>query len=152
MLIAALVVYAASCEEQFLAEQFPEEFKAYVAAVPHKWWPARLSSPLPERVDVRPAVYWKSFLDAGSFFALWLLVAMAAEFRLAPSDPIVSFAYCGATGAVYARPHEHQNPRAVRGIVRRPNHLAGMFTDESATRGQPAPPPYRCSGHTGGSR
>lgn len=85
LLIAALVIYAASCEEQFLAEQFPEEFKGYVAAVPHKWWPARLSSPFPEHVDVRPAVYWKSFLDAASFFALWLLVAMAAEYRLAPA-------------------------------------------------------------------
>jgi protein-S-isoprenylcysteine O-methyltransferase Ste14 len=82
--IAALLVYAASCEEQFLAEQFPEEFKAYVAAVPHKWWPSRLSAAFPERLDVRPAVYWKAFLDAGSFFALWLLVAMAAEYRMAP--------------------------------------------------------------------
>jgi protein-S-isoprenylcysteine O-methyltransferase Ste14 len=85
VLIAALVIYAASCEEQFLAEQFPEEFRAYVAAVPHKWWPARPSSTFPERIDVRPAVYWKSFLDAASFFALWLLVAMAAEYRLAPA-------------------------------------------------------------------
>jgi hypothetical protein len=31
---------------------------------------------------VRPAVFWKAFLDAGSFFVLWLLVAMAAEFRM----------------------------------------------------------------------
>src|SRR3954469_23981622 len=28
VLIAALAIYAASCEEQFLAEQFPEEFAA----------------------------------------------------------------------------------------------------------------------------
>jgi protein-S-isoprenylcysteine O-methyltransferase Ste14 len=84
VLIAALVVYAASCEEQFLAEQFPEEFQAYAAAVPHKWWPGRVTT-LPERLDVRPAVYWKAFLDAGSFFALWLLVAMAAEFRMMPA-------------------------------------------------------------------
>jgi protein-S-isoprenylcysteine O-methyltransferase Ste14 len=85
-LIAALVIYAASCEEQFLVEQFPEEFKSYVAAVPHKWWPARLYAPFPERLDVRPSVYWKSFLDAGSFFVLWLLVAMAAEFRMVPAS------------------------------------------------------------------
>lgn len=82
MAIAALLIYAASCEEQFLAEQFPDEFAAYVAAVPHKWWPTRLSAPLPERLDVRPAVYWKAFLDAASFFALWVLVAMAAEYRI----------------------------------------------------------------------
>jgi len=84
VLIAALVVYAAACEEQFLADSFPEEFKAYVAAVPHKWIPRFTRAPVPEHLDVRPAVYWKAFLDASSFFALWVLVAIAAEYRLAP--------------------------------------------------------------------
>jgi len=32
-----------------------------------------------------PAVFWKSFLDAGSFFLLWLLVALAAEYRTIPA-------------------------------------------------------------------
>lgn len=83
-LISALVMYAASCEEQFLADAFPEEFKAYVAATPNLWWPASRKAPLPAQLDVRPAVYWKAFLDAGSFFVLWLLVAMAAEYRAMP--------------------------------------------------------------------
>jgi protein-S-isoprenylcysteine O-methyltransferase Ste14 len=82
LLIAALVIYAASCEEQFLADAFPEQFASYAAAVPNLWWPRR-GAPLPEQVVVRPAVYWKAFLDAGSFFLLWLLVSLAAEFRLA---------------------------------------------------------------------
>jgi len=82
-LIAALVIYAAACEEQFLAEQFPAEFAAYAAAVPNKWWPAARQGPPPERIDVRPLVFWKAFLDAGSFFLLWLLVAVATEFRFA---------------------------------------------------------------------
>jgi hypothetical protein len=30
-------------------------------------------------------VFWKSFLDAGSFFLLWLLVALAAEYRIIPA-------------------------------------------------------------------
>lgn len=81
LLIAALVVYAASCEEQFLADAFPEEFKAYVTATPNMWWPRR-GAALPENLDVRPAVFRKAFLDAGSFFLAWLLVSMAAEFRL----------------------------------------------------------------------
>ncbi|HTU68161.1 MAG TPA: methyltransferase [Steroidobacteraceae bacterium] len=81
-LISSLVVYAASCEEQFLAEQFPETFAAYVAAVPHKWWPGASRAALPETLDVRPAVFWKAFLDAASFFALWVLVSLAAEVRL----------------------------------------------------------------------
>jgi protein-S-isoprenylcysteine O-methyltransferase Ste14 len=82
LLIAALMIYAASCEEQFLADAFPEQFKAYVAATPNMWWPGG-AAPLPEHVDLRPAVYWKAFLDAGSFYLLWLMVAIAAEFRLA---------------------------------------------------------------------
>lgn len=81
VLIAALVIYAAACEEQFLAEQFPEEFEAYCAQVPHKWWPGPRATALPEHIDVRPSVFWKAFLDAGSFFVLWLLVAVAAELR-----------------------------------------------------------------------
>jgi len=81
VLIAALVIYAAACEEQFLAEQFPEEFEAYCAQVPHKWWPGPRATSLPEHIDVRPSVFWKAFLDAGSFFVLWLLVAVAAELR-----------------------------------------------------------------------
>ncbi len=83
LLIVALMVYAASCEEQFLADAFAEQFKAYVAATPNMWWPGR-AAPLPEHVDLRPAVYWKAFLDAGSFYLLWLMVTIAAEFRLAP--------------------------------------------------------------------
>lgn len=82
LLITALVVYAASCEEQFLADSFPEQFKAYVQATPNMWWPGRSRS-LPGQLDVRPDVFWKAFLDAGSFFLLWLLVTAAAEFRLA---------------------------------------------------------------------
>jgi protein-S-isoprenylcysteine O-methyltransferase Ste14 len=83
VLIGALDVYAASCEEQFLADSFPDEFREYTAATPNKWWPAAASVTQPEHVDVRPSIFWKAFLDAGSFFALWLLVSIAAEYRLA---------------------------------------------------------------------
>jgi protein-S-isoprenylcysteine O-methyltransferase Ste14 len=85
VLIAALVIYAASCEEQFLADSFPEEFRSYVAATPNMWWPRPHRGPLPEHLDVRPEVFWKSFLDAGSFFLLYLLVALATEYRLVPA-------------------------------------------------------------------
>jgi len=84
LLIAALVIYAASCEEQFLADSFPEEFGAYVAATPNMWWPVFRKSSPPAQLDVRPAVYWKAFLDAGSFFLLFLLVALATEYRVIP--------------------------------------------------------------------
>ncbi|HEX6636387.1 MAG TPA: isoprenylcysteine carboxylmethyltransferase family protein [Steroidobacteraceae bacterium] len=82
LLIAALLIYAASCEEQFLADAFPEQFRIYVASTPNMWWPGR-AMVLPAQLDVRPEVFWKAFVDAGSFFLLWLLVAVAAKFRLA---------------------------------------------------------------------
>ncbi|HEU4592838.1 MAG TPA: isoprenylcysteine carboxylmethyltransferase family protein [Steroidobacteraceae bacterium] len=82
--ISALVIYAAACEEQFLADAFPDAFREYLAATPNKWLPGRRKTALPEHLDVHPAVFWKSFLDAGSFFALYLLVAFAAEYRLSP--------------------------------------------------------------------
>jgi protein-S-isoprenylcysteine O-methyltransferase Ste14 len=85
VLIAALVVYAAACEEQFLADAFPESFNAYVLATPNKWWPRSRPLRLPVHLDVQPMVYWKAFLDAGSFFLLYLLVALAAEYRLMPA-------------------------------------------------------------------
>lgn len=84
-LITALLMYAAACEEQFLADAFPDEFRAYVVTTPNMWWPRRRTATLPEHIDVRPAVYWKAFLDAGSFFLLYALVALAAEYRLLSS-------------------------------------------------------------------
>src|SRR6188768_1719311 len=85
LLVAGLVVYAASCEEQFLEDAFPVEFKAYITSTPNMWWPALRKHALPAQLDVRPAVFWKSFLDAGAFFLLWLLVALAAEYRALPA-------------------------------------------------------------------
>jgi protein-S-isoprenylcysteine O-methyltransferase Ste14 len=85
VMIVALVVYAAACEEQFLADAFPEAFQAYVSATPNKWWPRSVGSLLPEHLDVRPEIYWKAFLDAGSFFLLYLLVALATAYRLGPA-------------------------------------------------------------------
>lgn len=82
VLITALVVYAASCEEQFLADSFPDEFKAYVAATPNMWWPRLRAATAPAHLDVIPPVYWKAFLDAASFFTLYALVALAAGYRL----------------------------------------------------------------------
>lgn len=84
VLIAALVIYAASGEEQFLADEFPEEFKAYLMATPRKWWPQMRSTAAPAQLNIRPTVYWKAFLDAGSFLLLYLLVALATEYRLHP--------------------------------------------------------------------
>ena len=60
--------------------------RRHLSALPERLptlWPALEKKPVTPQLDVRPAVFWKSFLDAGTFFALWLLVALAAEYRLA---------------------------------------------------------------------
>jgi protein-S-isoprenylcysteine O-methyltransferase Ste14 len=85
VLVAALVVYAASCEEQFLADSFPDEFKTYVVTTPHKWWPSFASHVMPAHLDVKPAIFWKALVDAGAFFLLYLLVALAAGYRINPA-------------------------------------------------------------------
>ena len=85
VLIAALLVYAASCEEQFLADSFPDEFTAYVAATPNKWWPRFVARQVPERLEVKPAIFWKALVDAGAFFLLYMLVALAADYRIIPT-------------------------------------------------------------------
>jgi protein-S-isoprenylcysteine O-methyltransferase Ste14 len=79
--ILALVYTAAAREEKALASAFPAAFEAYAAATPNKWWPRAVTAP-PDRIEVHPAVYWKAFLDAGTFFVLWLLVAISTEYRL----------------------------------------------------------------------
>jgi len=84
VLMAALLIYAASCEEQFLADAFPDEFAAYLVATPNKWIPKSGHGALPAVLDVRPAVFWKAFPDAASFLLLWALVALAAEYRAYP--------------------------------------------------------------------
>lgn len=86
LLISALVVYAAAGEEQFLADSFPEEFRKYLLATPNKWWPRTRGVAMPERLEVQPGVFWKSFVDAGSFFLLYLLVGLATEYRLIPAS------------------------------------------------------------------
>jgi protein-S-isoprenylcysteine O-methyltransferase Ste14 len=85
VLVAALQVYAASCEEQFLADSFPGEFETYVAVTPNKWWPRFTARAIPDHLDVKPAIFWKAVVDAGSFFLLYLLVALAAAYRSSPT-------------------------------------------------------------------
>lgn len=83
LVIVAMLIYAAAGEEQFLESTFPEEYRAYVLATPNRFWPRlRARPPLPERIDVRPAVFWKAFLDAGAFILLWVLVELAAQSRM----------------------------------------------------------------------
>jgi protein-S-isoprenylcysteine O-methyltransferase Ste14 len=82
-LIAALAVQAALQEEKFLAGAFPAQFAEYAAATPNRWLPRRGVHPLPAQMEIRPAIFRKAYVDAGAYFLLYLLVALATEYRLA---------------------------------------------------------------------
>ena len=85
VLITALVIYAASCEEQFLADAFPDEFKAYMVATPNKWLPKSGASVVARRAGRSSGGVLESVPGCGSFFVLWVLVALAAEYRVIPT-------------------------------------------------------------------
>lgn len=85
-LLAALFGSAVRAEEQVLARLHGAEFERYVAATP-RWWPAFHRYSVPEGLDLKPRVFWKAFLDAGSFVVLYLLVDSARALRQAGMLP-----------------------------------------------------------------
>jgi protein-S-isoprenylcysteine O-methyltransferase Ste14 len=79
-LLALLFSSAVRAEEQVLAALHGTDFERYAATTP-RWWPAFSGYAVPDAVDLRPRVFWKSFLDAGSFVVLYLLVDTARVLR-----------------------------------------------------------------------
>lgn len=90
LLLGVLVRRAATAEEAFLGTRHGAAFAAYVAGTPRFWpraWPLHAAHVLPARVEVRPPVLWKAFVDAGSFMLLWALVGGARALQAAGSLP-----------------------------------------------------------------
>lgn len=80
LLLAGLFARAARAEERLLAVAHPQQFARYAGSTP-RWWPRFAHQPLPEAIELRPRVYWKAFLDAGSFVLLYLLIEGARVLR-----------------------------------------------------------------------
>jgi len=76
LVLGALFTRAATAEDRFLAARFEQRFEHYRAATP-RFWPRRWIEPRPETLVVRPAILWKSFVDAGAFFLLAALIIVA---------------------------------------------------------------------------
>lgn len=76
LVLGTLLTRAATAEDRFLAARFEQRFDAYRASTP-PFWPQRWREPRPETVVVRPAILWKSFVDAGAFCLLLGLIVMA---------------------------------------------------------------------------
>jgi protein-S-isoprenylcysteine O-methyltransferase Ste14 len=77
---------AAAREDQFLAQVHGDSFAAYARHVP-AFWPRRDSYRVPESLEVRPRVFWKAFLDAGSLVGLYVLLRVADLLQLQGITP-----------------------------------------------------------------
>lgn len=80
IVLAILFGSAARREERWLGEHHRETYAQY-AAKTHRWWPSFTRSSLPSSTIVHPAILWKAFVDAGSFFLLYALLLAALALR-----------------------------------------------------------------------
>ncbi len=79
-LLGSLFARAARDEERTLMERHGTAFREYARTVP-RWWPRLSAFHLPAQVDLRPRIFRKAFLDAGSFVLLYVLIDTARALR-----------------------------------------------------------------------
>jgi hypothetical protein len=51
------------------------------------FWPDFREYRVPESIEVRPRVFWKAFLDAGSLLAFYILVRLADLLQVSGITP-----------------------------------------------------------------
>lgn len=85
-LLAGLHWRAIRREERALSARHEAEFRRYCEAVP-LLVPRSLKNRGPQLVQLNVEVYWKAFLDAGSFIALYAAVAALDALRAAQRLP-----------------------------------------------------------------
>ena len=88
MLLTWLHLRAIGVEERVLDARHGAEFQRYRASVP-MLVPRTLQNRAPELVQLNVEVYWKAFLDAGSFIALYAAIAALDALRDAHRLPTV---------------------------------------------------------------
>lgn len=89
VLVAALgAIHAAAArrEDALLRARHGAAFDEYRRAV-RAFWPRWSAYEVPERLEVRPRVLWKSFLDAGSLLGYYALLRLADALQLAGVTP-----------------------------------------------------------------
>jgi protein-S-isoprenylcysteine O-methyltransferase Ste14 len=89
LIVLTLVLSAAArSEEKRLEARHGPAFREYARITP-RWLP-HLRTPrqaLPQRVQLTPQVFWKAFLDAGSFLLLFVLMTTVVTLREADFLP-----------------------------------------------------------------
>ena len=82
----SIYVAAARSEDAFLGRTHGAQFDAFRREVP-AFLPDWSAYRVPESLEVRPRVFWKAFLDAGSLLGLYALVRLADQLQLAGITP-----------------------------------------------------------------
>jgi protein-S-isoprenylcysteine O-methyltransferase Ste14 len=72
----AIYLRSARREDAFLAQAHGRAHAEYCQRVP-AFLPAFREYRVPESIEVRPRVFWKAFLDAGSLLSLYVLIRIA---------------------------------------------------------------------------
>jgi protein-S-isoprenylcysteine O-methyltransferase Ste14 len=84
--LGAIHVAAARREDALLAARHGAAFDEYRRAV-RAFLPRWSAHAVPEQLEIRPRVLWKSFLDAGSLLGYYALVRLADALQLAGVTP-----------------------------------------------------------------
>ncbi len=84
--LGAIHAAAARREDAVLHARHGAAFEDYRRSV-RTFWPRWSSYEVPERLEVRPRVLWKSFLDAGSLLGYFALLVLADALQLAGVTP-----------------------------------------------------------------
>jgi protein-S-isoprenylcysteine O-methyltransferase Ste14 len=88
LLVTFAATYAAAArrEDEFLSRAHGESHADFVRRTP-AFWPVPGSYRVPESIEVRPRVFWKAFLDAGSMIGLYVLLRLADLAQLSGMTP-----------------------------------------------------------------
>jgi protein-S-isoprenylcysteine O-methyltransferase Ste14 len=82
----AIYLRSARREDAFLAQAHGEAHEEYGRSL-RAFWPDFREYRVPESIEVRPRVFWKAFLDAGSLLAFYILVRLADLLQVSGITP-----------------------------------------------------------------
>ncbi len=86
MAFVAIYLHSARREDAFLARAHGKAHAGYGHRL-RAFWPDFREYRVPESIEVRPRVFWKAFLDAGSLLGLYVLIRVADLMQLSGIAP-----------------------------------------------------------------
>jgi protein-S-isoprenylcysteine O-methyltransferase Ste14 len=88
LVIAFVAIYLRSArrEDAFLAQAHGKAHEEYGHRL-RAFWPDFREYRVPESIEVRPRVFWKAFLDAGSLLGLYVLIRLADLMQVGGISP-----------------------------------------------------------------